>query len=418
MAVRALLIAILAVSVGCERADHPTIEKWQTTAKGATKLARALADESLDPDLSAHAAVTLIRRGEDRAAFAALEAMAPGRRADVVAKMAPRLWDVARVEHEADRPGSMQVVAKDGLVRIRGWAGDAARAQIDGYLIDWFCVQSYPARAVTGLQLGAPVMRMVGPAAAPRLAKVVNAVIAEPGQAQVRNRIDRELMLGLAATGSAEAVAYLLDLARMDRGDDTQAARAIGALYTAYVDPNGAFAAAIAAIAADDRQPAEVANDAVALLRAIGPPSCLPALIGMIGAPHRNPDFKLVAANNALKCGGVQAIRQVVVALPDAGVYVRDKLTRRVSGEIARMTPREAVVAAARALLAERSVVARWVAIEALAELKSVEDAPRIAALATSRDRLMGYWGEDAVGKTDPTLGQRAKELSAALGGK
>ena len=50
--------------------------------------------------------------------------------------------------------------------------------------------------------------------------------------------------------------------------------------------------------------------------------------------------------------------------------------------------------------------------------MKATEDAPRIAALASSRERLIGYWGERGEGKPDPTLGQRAREISTQLGAK
>ena len=50
--------------------------------------------------------------------------------------------------------------------------------------------------------------------------------------------------------------------------------------------------------------------------------------------------------------------------------------------------------------------------------MKSTEDAPKIAALASRRERLVGYWGERGEGKSDPTLGQRAREISAQLGAK
>lgn len=435
MVPRALVLVIVLVVVpvgltsGCGKTDHAAIDKWLGTAKGPAKLARALADDSLDADLSAHAAVNLVRRGEDRGVIGALEGMAPGRRAEVIARLAPRVWELARVERETDEANATQVTGKDLLVRLRPWASDAARAQIDGYLLDWFCVPAYKPRALTGAYLGAAVMRMIGPPAAARLARVVNGVIAAPGQAHERNRVSDELLVGLAATGSPDAVKYVLDLVKMDRGDPSQAGRAVSALFVAYVDPNGAFpvadhealaphADAIAAIAADDSQPARVANDAVALLRAVGPPRCLAPLVSMIARPHREADWKLVAANNALKCGGVGAIGQVIAALPDGGVYAHDKLTSRISGEIAQMTPRAGAIEAARALLADPSTVARWVGMEALAALKSVEDAPRIAALASRRERLAGYWGEDAAGKPDPTLGERARALSAALAGK
>ena len=237
------------------------------------------------------------------------------------------------------------------------------------------------------------------------------------------------MLIGLAATASPDAVKYVLDIARMDRGDPTLAKRAMSALYTAYVEPGGLFEVAdtqalapnlpaIVDIARDDRVGAQAANDAVALIRVVGAPRCLPPLLGMIGAAHRDPQFKFVVANHALRCGGTGAIGDVARALPDAGAYPRDQVERRISAEIARMPPRDQAQAAARALLAEPSTVARWVGMEALAAMKATEDAPRIAALAGSRERLVGYWGERAEGREDPTLGQRARELATQLGAK
>ena len=415
-------------AAGCEKLDHENIDRWSHTAKGPAKLRQAVTNDSADPDLSAHAAANLIRRDDDREVFAALEAMPAGRRAQVVARLAPRMWDIARIENDRELPGKPQVSAKDALVRIRPWADEPTRAQIDGYLIDWYCVASYEDRARAGSNQGASVMRLVGPAAGKKLISVVNSVIAAPGQERVKNRIGDELLLGMAASGNPDGVKYLLDIAHMDRGDSTLATRSMSALFKAYVEPDGfdvadreALApnlAAIVDVAKDDAMSGQAANDAVALIRAVGPPRCLAPLVGMIGALHRNARFKYVVANNALRCGGVKAIVDVVRALPDAGVYARDELDGAISGEIARMTPRDQVLAAARTLLDDSSTVARWVGIEALGAMKSTEDAPRIAALASRKDRLTGYWGERGEGKSDPTLGQRAREISAQLGAK
>lgn len=433
MFARVLLIGVLAftalTSVGCEQVDHETVDKWGHTEKGPAKLRKALADDGIDPDLSAHAAANLIKHGDDPDVYATLEAMAAGRRADVVAKLAPRLWDIARVENERDVPGPAPVAAKDALVRIRKWADDATRQRIDGYLIDWYCVASYEARAQRGANLGATVMRLVGPAAGKKLISVVNGVVAAPGQDKVKNRIGDELLIGLAATASPDAVGYVLDIARMDRGDATLATRAMSALFKTYVDPNGLFAVAdpqalvpnlpaIVAIAKDDAMDGQAANDAVSLIRALGAPQCLAPLVGMVAAPHRNPRFKYVAANNALKCGGTKAIVEVVQALPDQGAYAKDQVNGAISGEIARMSPRDQAQAAARTLLGDKSTVAKWVGMEALTAMKSTEDAAAVAKLSSSRERLVGYWGERAEGKVDPTLGQRAKELVALLGVK
>jgi hypothetical protein len=428
MFARVLLLAAAVTFAGCDKPDHDNIEKWSHTQKGPDKLKAALANDALEPELSAHAAAVMFRRGDERDVRAAFEAMSPARRTDVVAKLAPRLWEIARVENEKDLPRAEQVAAKDALVRIRAWASPATQQQIDGYLIDWYCVASFEDRAKAGTVSGPIAMRLVGPPAAKRLMSVANGVIAAPGQTAQKNRIGDNLLRGLAATGSPDAVKYVLDIARMDRGDPTLAERAVSALFTAYVDPAGAFQpadpaalapnlTALAALAKDDSQRPRVTNDAVAMIRVVGAPACLAPLVSMIGAPHRQPEYKFVVANNALRCGGAAAILDVVHALPDAGANDRTQVTQEISGEIAKMSPRDQVLAALRTLVGEKSTLGKWVAIEALAAMKSTDDAKAIAALGSSHERLVGYWGEEQ-GKDDPTLGQRAKELAASLGSK
>lgn len=439
MLARALPIAVAAFTVGtacalalgaagCEKLDHENIDRWSHTTKGPAKLLRAVTGDGADPDLSAHAAANLLRLDDDREVYAAFEAMPAARRADVIARLAPRMWSIARVERERELPGKPQLTAKDALVRLRAWADEPTRQQIDGYLIDWYCVASYEDRARAGVHTGASVMRLLGPPAGRKLIGVVNGVIAAPGQDRVKNRVGDQLLLGLAATGYPDAVKYVLDLARMDRGDPSLASRALSALDKAYVEPDGFEPAdraalapnlpALVAIARDDRTPSRAADDAVALIRTVGPPRCLAPLLGMIGVPHRNSRFKFVVAQSALRCGGPGAVVDVVRALPDAGGYAQDEIDGAISGEIARMAPRDQALAAARALLGEPSTLARWVGIEALGAMKASDDAPRVAALSSHREPLVGYWGQRGEGKPDPTLGQRAREISAQLGVK
>jgi len=421
-----LLVALSLFAAGCEKTDHDTIDKWMRTEKGPGKLKKAVADESGDPELAAHAAANLVKMGQEAEVRAALDAMSPGRRTLVLAKLAPRLWDLARVEGEKKLPGASQIAAKDALVTIRKWADDTQKPQIDAYLTDWYGVESYEKRAGSGQYTGATVVRMIGPPLGKKLIGVVNGLIAAPGQEKSKYKINDELLIGLAASGSPEAVTKLLDVAKMDRGDTTLATRAMDALYTAYVDPNALFDIqgpealvpnldAIVAMAKDDTQPGKVVNTSIDLIRAIGAPACFAPLISMVPVPHRQSRFKYVTANSALRCGGAKSIVQVVRALPDSGAYVKDELVGAIAGEIAKMTPRDQVLAALRELLHDKSTVARWTAIEALAAMKSVDDKPKIAALSGVRDRLVGYWGEDA-GKPDPTLGQRAKELADQMG--
>src|SRR5204863_4832285 len=115
------LIAMMASLVGCEQTDHAAIDKWLRTSKGPAKLQHALVDEAVSAELGGHAAANLVKRGDDQVVYAAFGPMAPGRRAEIIANLAPRLWEIARVEAEHELPGAPQVAAKDALVRVRTW---------------------------------------------------------------------------------------------------------------------------------------------------------------------------------------------------------------------------------------------------------------------------------------------------------
>jgi hypothetical protein len=420
-----LALAVAALAPACEKTDDESIDKWVRTQKGPEKLRKAVANESLDADLSAHAAANLIKMGEDADVRTILETMGASRRAEVIAKLAPRLWTLARVEGEMTMPGPDKVAAKDALFAVRKFADEKGRGQIDGYLTEWYTGGYYEGRAQLGANLGATVMRTLGPAAGKKLMDAANAVVARPASGGKRVRIGDELLLGMAASSSPEAVKYVLDIAHMDRGDTTLTGRALSALYRAYVDSHGLFDLAdpaglvpnldaIVAIAKDDTNPNQVTNDAVSLIRVVGMPHCLPPLVSMVAFPHRDPRYRYLGANNALKCGGVKAILEVVRALPEGG-YPHADLAGAVWGEIASLTPRDQVLAAARELLGDKGRIARWVAIEVLAALKSKEDADRIKGVSGPSERLTGYWAPGESDKAEPTLGQRAAELAAGL---
>jgi len=426
MLTRIALIACVALLFGaCEKTNHENIDKWASSKKGPGKLKKAFLDNGLDADLSAHAAVNMIKKGRDQEVKTELDNMPSTRRDEVVGKMAARLWESARVEGEKSMPVPSQVQAKDALVMVRKYANPATRTQIDGYLIDWLATPAFEGRAQTGAVLGVTIVRMVGPSAAKKLMRVADGIIAAPGQEASKNKIGDELLVALAATGDPEAVKYVLNIARMlDRGDKTLPDRAMGALYRVYVDPGGLIelqqpAALIpnlddlVTIAKDERM-GNGANSAVALIRVVGSPACIAPLVSMVAHPHPHPSFRYFGPDHALKCGGVAAIKQVVLAMPDIA-YEQKRLEGSVILAISNMSPRDAVLKELRDLLAEKSRMARWVAIETLAYMKATEDAGRIAGVKGS-ERLVGFWGDGGGGgKPEPTLAQRAKELSSAL---
>lgn len=424
-------IACCLLFTACEKTSHESIEKWETSKKGMGKLKSAFTDRSLDPDLSAHAAEVLLRKLEDTYVRTTFEQMEPGRRAKVIEKLAPRLWAMARVEGEMTAPSQRQMMAKDALVDLRAWAETATRDQIDGYLTDWLTGGYYEGRAAAGRHTGAQIIRMLGPRAGERLIAEANRVIASPDQGGKRRKIGDELLLGLAVSGSPEAVKLVLDIFAMDRGDSTLPDRAMAALYRAYLDSGGQYplaeaaalqphVARLAEIAKDDVNSPQIANDSVALLRAAGLPHCLEPLLGMIAHPHRNPRFLWVAVNNSLRCGGPGAMARIAEALPTGGSYDHRDLGGATWANLGALGQRDELVAAARAMLASRSWVARWIAVESLGALQAKSDADQVSKLAADKTRLVGFWGDQkdvpkAERKADPTLGQRASEIAATL---
>src|SRR5262245_48934629 len=124
MLARFVSIAVVAVVwlSACEKTDHGSIDKWLGTKKGPGKLKRACTDEGIDSDLSAHACVNMIKSGRDQEVRTELGGLTQARKEQVVAKMAPRLWEIARVEGEMQLPVPGQTQAKDALVMLRTMA--------------------------------------------------------------------------------------------------------------------------------------------------------------------------------------------------------------------------------------------------------------------------------------------------------
>ena len=102
--------------------------------------------------------------------------------------------------------------------------------------------------------------------------------------------------------------------------------------------------------------------------------------------------------------------------MPDPGTYEQEELPGTVVREIAKMTPRDQVQAALRPLLDDRST-GREVGGDRGAGRDEVGRgrAPRSRRSRSSKERLIGFWGERTRSSQDPTLGQRAKELADQL---
>lgn len=420
----------------CERPTHENIDHWIRTERGPEKLAAALTDPELAPDLRAHAAQNLIRRDQIDTVLAILADLPSEPRQTVLAALIPRLWQDARISGALTRPTADQVVAKDALFALRPLAEGEPRQRLDAYLLEWLADGYYAGRAGAGRASGAVILRALGDAAGPRMLAATRAVVEAPASnSNARLMVEPELLLGLAVTGSPEAAGYLLELeGRADRDPDLPA-RALGALYAAYVDNGERFERApgsalvphlgrLAALARDDGRPVDVRDQAIALIGAAGPPACIEALVPLIAGRHQNEMVRWVSANAALHCGKAQAIVPVAEALPTTGAYEADRLAGVLWKPLAALDDREQVAAQARILLASESWVARIIGVELLGHLSlegaAAADAERVRALAGDRTVLRGWWGEQRElpardRKKPPRLGERATEVANQL---
>jgi hypothetical protein len=436
--VLALLVGMLGVgAIACDKASHENIDKWLETEKGPGKLEDAMKNGDLDADLRAHAAQNLIRLGEELKVFEWFEKTKPETAQKILVKLAPRLWENARVDGALSVPDRIQSTAKDALYFLRPVADDATRTQIDTYLVDWLTGGLYKGRAESGRVRGEQILRAVGPSAGDKMIAAINAVIAAPPDADGNPRaISDEILLGAAVTGSPEAVAKLLEL-----GTSSLAAKrpkllrqVLVMLERAYVDPEDFDAAdpaglapnldAIVALAKDESRGAEVASIAINLIRAVGPPTCLGPLLEMISFPHSNDRYRWVAAQRALDCAQVSGIVPVVEAFNPRSDYSQlnldDSLWKRING----MTPRADVAAKARLLLASESWVARVTGIEVLGKASdassAADDVAALQKLAGDKTPLSGWWGDQSElpkkqRKSVPTVGSRATEVAKSL---
>ena len=429
-------LAAVALAASCERVSHDNIDRWMNTQKGPDKLDKALRDGELDPELRAHAGQISVRMNNTAIVAEAFAPMPDADRQAVLAKLVPRLWADARVEGELTMPAAPQIEAKDALFELRHFASGTTLAEIDEHLVDWLTGGYYPVRSRTGRARGEFIIRTIGAGAAPKMLQNAKSLIASPPDAEGRvPQIEDALLLGLAATGSPDAIELLVDLMSLDRKDRTLPQRVIDALFQAYVANKGLFPVAdgkalvsvlprLVSMARDETRAPSMTNDIIQIIGATGPPECIGPLVELIAFPHENAKFLWVAANAALQCGKARAIVPVADALPESGSYKSTELAGALWEPMAVLDNKRVVAEQARTLLESKSWVARIIGIEALGHLSLADsaaaDAQRIGQLAGDKTVLRGWWGkQDDVPKgkrkPEPSLGQRAAEVAGKL---
>lgn len=428
--------AIGCVSISCESASHDNINKWMRTEKGPGKLIDALDDADLDADLRAHAGQNLIRIDKLESVLTTFEDMSESERASVLAELGRRLWEDARIEGENSVPSGTQVSAKDALFQLRRFTTADTRRAYDRYLTDWLGEGYYSARARIGVVRGVTIMRTIGPSAAPLLIRRAKRLaVADADDEGSQYKIEDPLLLGLAATGSVDAVSLLLDFMDLKHNDKTLPKRVMTALYKSYINNNELFklvdpaalaphVARIVKLARDSSRGNRTNNDAIRLLGALRAPTCIPPLIELVSSAQRNQQFVWVTASAAIRCGKLSALVPVADALPRRRDYPRVELYSVLIEPMLSIEDKPAVARKARTLLESKSWVSRLIGVELLSALAltdgAASDAKRVRKLARDKNILRGYWGDQQglpkrERKKQLRLGARAKEVADKL---
>ena len=435
----AVLLLLLATAVlpACHRVTHENLDRWMNTENGPSKLVKALRSSDQDADMRAHAAQNLVVIDRFADVKESFEDMDDPTRHAVMAKLAPRLWDKARIAHEMDQPTLPQYSAKDALFDLRGYADEATRKTIDGYLIEWLTGGYYEGRATMGRVSGSTIIKTLGQAAAPKLLERTRRLLLKPAEGGAHAKVGDELLAALAWTGDKDAAGMLLDLVEKDYKDPSLPQRAVAALHDAYVQPAAGqplsarpallpYVDRLGKIAMNDNLPGTMNNDAVDLIAAVGPPDCIAPFAKMTALPVAERAFRYVGMQRGLRCGGAQAVVPIVEAIPDTVAYDRALLDKYVWKEILDAPAPAKVAEQVRTLLSSKSWVARVTGVEVLGQLalpaSAAEDAKRIRQLASDKTVLKGWWGDQkgvaaAKKKRDPTLGQVARDVAGRLQG-
>lgn len=434
----ALLVVGLcaSLSAACEETNHKTIDKWMRTEKGPKKLVSAFKDSDLSLDLRAHAGQNLIRMDNNEPVLQYLEKLSADKRGPLIEALARKLWEDARIEGEFAVPSGPQVTAKDALFDIRRFAEGEPRRVIDGFLVDWLGDGYYSARARVGRHSGATIVGTIGlSAATPLVRRAKSMLAAKPDADGAMTKLEDPLLRGLAVSGSSEGVSVLLDLLDRKHPDKTLGKRSLNALYVGYVKNDGTFPTAdakalvphldrLVELAKDDSRSSRDLNDAIQLIAATGPPSCIQPLVNLVAHPHEIEKLTWVAANSALQCGKSNALVPVADALPKKRRYSQRELRGVVVEPMLVLDDKNVVARQARTLLESKSWVARVIGVELLGSLKvpksAASDAALLRKLAKDKALLRGWWGDQSDlnkrdRKREPRLGQHASEVADQL---
>jgi hypothetical protein len=398
---------------GCEKPTAESIQVWKTTEKGPGKLAQALRDRGVDAKLRAQAAMALVDIGKDDEVEAALAAMPPSERFDVVRALVP-LYVSAMAPGGGATP-EKALAARDALFSLRALASPEDQAQIDAALMPTLEADLRAGRVRNGRQSVEKILQTIGAPAGTMLAKLlgesipgygaVAELLARVGDENARQmgasalvaRAGREktvpdaMWKAIGVLGGPAAVKFLED--KIQHGSKEETVAAVRALQQRREPEALPFALRVAGDSKADRA---VRDEMFGVVETIGGPAAKDGLVKIIESDH-DELVRYRAFESLLAVAKQDGIVAGLEAFPASATYKQVDVDDLLVKLIEKLGPpaRPALLQA----LDSKFPLARMTAVMSLERLGQAGDAVPLGKLGKDTTMIKGFPTGDTIGK-------------------
>jgi len=409
----ALLTGLSAAAplAGCEKPTAENIQVWKTTEKGPGKLAEAVRDRNVDAKLRAQAAAALVEIGKSDEVEAALAAMPPSERFDVVRALIPLYVSVMGTGGGPEKA----LAARDALFSLRALASPEDQTQIDAALMPGLEADLRAGRVRNGRQSVEKILQTIGAPAGAMLAKLlgepipgygaVAELLARVGDESARQmgaaalvaRAGREktvpeaMWKAIGVLGGAASVKFLEDKIQHGGHDETLAA--VRALQQRREPEALPFALRMAGDAKADRA---VRDEMFGVVETIGGPQAKDGLLKIIESDH-DELVRYRAFESLLAVAKQDGIVSGLEAFPASATYKQVDVDDLLVKLIEKLGPaaRPALLQA----LDSKFPLARMTAVMSLEHLGQAADAGPLGKLGKDTTMIKGFPTGDTIGK-------------------
>jgi len=407
------VVALFALaSPACEKVTSENIQLWKTTEKGPGKLAQALRDGHVAPELRAESALALIDLGQWDDVLAAWTALPPETRTALAVAALP----TATAAMKGPAP-EKALTYRDFAFFFRADLPPGPRATLDADLLALILADLKVGRIRSGHVNVEKILQALGPSAWSSAASLLEEpVVAYPAIAELIGRggdpgarakaaqllvvrmkgqshPPAELWRSLGFVGGPAVAGYLTDRLK------AAASAPEDALFAARVlveHPQPEALPIALKIAADPAANKALRDECFGVAEAVGGPAAVSGLLGALkGAKEEMVRYRAFEA--VLGAGKEDVLVQALDAFPVAATYKRADVDDLLVNLIAKLgaATRPALVKG----LASASPLTRMTSVLALERVGKAEDAAALEGKAQDAGTVKGFPAGDTVGR-------------------